>query len=210
MSWSDILETDLSWREAELASLKRLAIINSDNEIILRTLLRAAWTLLYAHYEGFSKFSWDILLDVIEKDNVEVNALIDPLKLLALESVIGHLKKDLTSTSALHFFTTTLPARLQSMACFTPGNRLETDSNLWPNVFERECRKISVHSEMIVAHREKIKALVSRRNDIAHGKTMTIASIEEYTKYESATLLVMHDLAVQVLEAIESKSYRKV
>jgi len=31
-SYSDVLEEDLRWREAELPSLKRLALINSDNQ----------------------------------------------------------------------------------------------------------------------------------------------------------------------------------
>ena len=47
---SSILEEDLSWREAELASLKRIAIVNRDNEIVLRAMLRACWALLYAHF----------------------------------------------------------------------------------------------------------------------------------------------------------------
>jgi hypothetical protein len=55
------------------------------------------------------------------------------------------------------------------------------------------------------AARNRIKALVSRRNDIAHGKAMTVKSIDEYSEYENSTFLVMHDLAVQVVEILEPK-----
>jgi hypothetical protein len=55
----------------------------------------------------------------------------------------------------------------------------------------------------------KLKALVSRRNDIAHGKKMVIQTIEEYQPYEEAALLVMHELAVAVLECLEHEKYLK-
>lgn len=61
--WPALLEGDLQWREAELASLKRIAITNSGNEVTLRATLRAGWAMLYAHFEGFTKFCWELLLD---------------------------------------------------------------------------------------------------------------------------------------------------
>lgn len=38
---------------------------------------------------------------------------------------------------------------------------------------------------------------------------MTIKSLDEYLEYEKATLLVLHDLAVQVLEILENEAYHK-
>ena len=54
--WSQQLEEDLSWREGEIASLK-LAIVAAVPSR-RAPLLRAAWALLYAHYEGFCRFAW--------------------------------------------------------------------------------------------------------------------------------------------------------
>jgi hypothetical protein len=36
---------------------------------------------------------------------------------------------------------------------------------------------------------------------------MTISSLSEYQEYENAAIIVMHELAISVLEALESQSY---
>lgn len=205
--YSDILEGDLRWREAELVSLKRLAIVHNDNDVVLRATLRACWALLYAHFEGFTKFCWELLLDHVQSEKLSISQLSKDFQLLALEKLFRALRGNSKSNSLWDFFNTTLPAELQSIAFFPTECRLETESNLWPDVFERECARIGVKSTTLESSRRRIEALVSRRNDIAHGKNMTIKSVEEYSEYEHAALLVLHDLAVQVLEVIENKAY---
>jgi hypothetical protein len=51
--------------------------------------------------------------------------------------------------------------------------------------------------------------LVTRRNDIAHGKNMVIANLTEYREYENATLCLMHELAIKSIEIIDEKAYQK-
>ena len=119
------------------------------------------------------------------------------------------MRGNISSSNLWEFFENVLPVILRQNADFNPDCRLDTECNLWPNIFERECLKIGIISQELQSNRSRIKALVSRRNDIAHGKIMTIKSIEEYTKYEQAVLLIMHDLAVQVLEILENKTYKK-
>jgi len=55
--WEYELEQDLNWREAELASLKVLVAEATAGTVSHQALLRALWAMLYAHYEGFCKFS---------------------------------------------------------------------------------------------------------------------------------------------------------
>jgi HEPN superfamily protein len=209
MDWSAILEEDLRWREAELASLKRIAITNTDNEVILRATLRASWAILYAHFEGFTKFCWELLLDQIQRGDIVIEELSENFLLLALEKRFRQLRGNVSSVSLWKFFNAELPNTLREKAFFATDCRLETESNLWPKVFERECARIGIYSTMLQSSRSRIRALVSRRNDIAHGKNMTIKSVEEYTEYETTTLLVLHDLAVQVLDILEKETYKK-
>ncbi len=206
-NYSDVLEGDLRWREAELVSLKRLAIVHNDNDIVLRATLRACWALLYAHFEGFTKFCWELLLDHVQSEGISVSQLSKDFQLLALEKLFRAIRGNSKSNSLWEFFNTSLPAELQNIAFFPTECRLETESNLWPSVFERECARIGLKSTTLESSRVRLQALVSRRNDIAHGKNMTIKSVDEYSEYEHATLLVLHDLAVQVLNAIENKAY---
>lgn len=207
--WSSILEADLHWREAELASLKRIAITNSSNEITYRAVLRASWAMLYAHFEGFTKFCWDLLLDEVQGKRVPVSQLEDGFRMIALEKSLKSFKRDVSSTAIWNYFTIELPAILDAEAVFHADCRLDPESNLWPNVFERECSKIGVTSNAIQEQRAHIKSLVSRRNDIAHGKTMTIKSVSEYADYEKAVFLVLDDLATETLRILRTESYIK-
>ena len=208
-TWTDDLESDLSWRESELASIKRLAITNSDNSITNLALLRASWALLYAHFEGFTNFCWELLLDEIQNSGVKVNELEDCFQVLALEKGFARLRGNLDSKSLFEYFKEEHPNSLESQVLFHSDSRLNTDSNLWPNVYERECSKIELDCSKIDEGRARVKTLVARRNDIAHGKRMVIKNIDEYNKYEDTILSIMHDLAVQVVEIIDSQLYLK-
>lgn len=207
MSVEIALELDLKWREAELASLKRLAITSSTETVAYQALLRSLWALLYAHFEGFTKFCWDTVLDHIQMEGVPVSELENKFAMLALEGDFKKLRGDLTSSTIWKFFEGVLPNSLAEHAAFSDEGRLRTDSNLWPNVFERESLKLGIECDELNKYRARIKALVARRNDIAHGKSMVIVGLSEYHDYESAALCLMHELAIKSIEIVDRKSY---
>lgn len=204
-----ILERDLKWREAELASLKRLAINATAEQVTYRGLLRAMVALLYAHYEGFTKFCWDTVLDHVQSEGIPTCKLETKYALLALETKFKFHRASLDPSSIWAFFTEGLPQSLLIPAKFPNDSRLKTESNLWPNVFERESARIGIQCDELDRHRARIKALVTRRNDIAHGKNMVIANLTEYREYENATLCLMHELAIKSIEIIDAKAYQK-
>ncbi len=203
------LEADLQWREAELASLKRLAINAAEGSVAHQSLLRALWAMLYAHFEGFTKYSWDTLFDYIQAQKIPKDSLSEPFALIALEKDFKELRSALDAHSILNFHNVRMPAALQSEADFPDDIRLKTDSNLWPNIFEREVSRIGISCEELSKHKVRIKALVARRNDIAHGKGMTIASVSEYNAYENSALCLMHELAIKTIELVESNGFIK-
>jgi len=209
MSVDVVLELDLKWREAELASLKRLAINAPKESVAYRSLLRAMWALLYAHFEGFTKFCWDTVLDHIQEENIPAGDLDSRFALLALEPEFKICRANLDSESILTFFYKNLTIALKKPAAFPEESRLKTESNLWPNIFERESNRIGIQCSELHRHRPRIKTLVARRNEIAHGKSMIIANLEEYHEYENATLCLMHELAIKSIEIIDAHSYRK-
>ena len=209
MSADSILEQDLKWREAELASLKRLAINATTEQVAYRALLRAMWALLYAHFEGFTKFCWDTVLDHVQSAAVPTGELDTKFALLALEPKFKNHRANLDSNSILSFFEVGLPQALLAAAEFPEDSRLKTDSNLWPNIFERESERLGIQCDELQKHRSRIKALVARRNDIAHGKNMVIATVAEYHEYENATLCLMHELAIKSIEIVDGKVYEK-
>jgi hypothetical protein len=207
IDYANQIEEDLSWREAEIGSLKVLISTSDKGSVRETTLLRALWALLYAHYEGFCKFAWDLYLNALEKEVALRSKFKEEIACLSLEKDFKKLRGNLSPMSIWKFFSIDFPILLNEPAKF--HLKLETQSNLWPSVFIENAEKASLPQSMVNAHSNKIKTLVSRRNDIAHGQKMIIRDIDEYQKYENAALLVMHELAVGVIESIEKKSYLK-
>ncbi len=115
------------------------------------------------------------------------------------------MRGDLSPEAIWDFCTNTFPALLKADLKFT--QKLETQSNLWPSVLIANSVSVGLACTVAKDHALKLKSLVARRNDIAHGQKMTISSLAEYQEYENAAVLVMHELAISVIEVLESKSY---
>ncbi len=199
------LEEDLSWREAELGSLKLQVAQSESGSAKHNALLRAMWAMLYAHFEGFSKFTWDLYLEKLQALELDRQSFKPEICKLSLHKDLKNLKGDLSSESLWDFCGGKFQRLMNEKLKF--DTKLETDSNLWPNLFKDNIYKICLHCSSIDEFQTHIKSLVARRNDIAHGKKLVIKSLIEYQEYENAALLVMHELAIAVVEAIETKSY---
>lgn len=201
------LEDDLRWREAEIGSLKLLAskaIKASPQQL---SLLRALWALLYAHYEGFCKFAWEFYLEELGQLAVARELCRPPIARFSLEKRFREFRANMSSGSLWSLCTTDFDAWMGEQLKF--DLELETKSNLWPQLLIENSSSIDLPFEKVTEHERKLKALVSRRNEIAHGKKMVISTLEEYQPYEDAALLVMHELAVAILERLEQRSYLK-
>jgi len=205
-SLSDILEADLNWREGELASFK-VAILSSERKTVRESaLLRGAWAILYSHYEGFCKFAWDAYLDELEKKKIPRSQLCSNMAALSLRKSFKLLRGALSDKDLWEFGHVKFSELQNTIATFE--EKLDTDSNLWPNLYRDNAHALGVTPTYIDKYATQIKTLVSRRNDIAHGQKMIIRDIQEYSEYENAALLVMHDLALCLIEATESESYK--
>lgn len=201
------LEDDLSWREAELASLKLLVLDAPSGSARQSGLLRALWAMLYAHYEGFFKFAWDSYLDSLEQLSIPREQAIDELARFSLAKHFRELRGNQSASSFWECFTQSFNVWMKQSLRFDV--RLETRSNLWPDLVKENCREIGLPHTQVDAGNVQLRTLVSRRNEIAHGKAMIIKSIAEYQPYEEAARLAMHELAVAVLESLEQKYYQK-
>jgi len=202
-----ILEEELTWREAELASLKLLVLDSPRGSVRELSLLRALWIMLYAHYEGFCKFAWDFYLENVERVGVAREVCCVPIARFSLAKRFSEVRGDTSVESLWSVCTTHFGEWMKEQLGFEI--HLETKSNLWPNLLKENSAAVDLPFAMVDKNELKLKALVSRRNDIAHGKKMVVATLEDYKPYEDAALLVMHELAVAVLDCLERKTYLK-
>jgi hypothetical protein len=107
------IEQDLAWREAEIGALKLLAASSPAGSDRERALLRACVAMLYAHYEGFCKFCWDLLLDSIEQSTCKRKHLTDPVRLLSLKHVFKALRADVSDERLWAFASNELEQHLE-------------------------------------------------------------------------------------------------
>jgi len=209
--WQNEIDDDLTWRENELLYLKKIAFDTKDDKAKSVIILRSLWIMLYAHYEGFCKFVWDIYLDHIECANVKNKDLSKSIMMISLSKILNKHRKGMTNESLCEFSDIQYPEYLEKCAIFSDENKLSTNSNLYPNVIKENSQKLEISLSSLDEKgiKTNIKALVQRRNDIAHGRKMYINNLDEYKIYEDSAFTIMIDLACKVIDAIEKKVHLK-
>jgi hypothetical protein len=141
----------------------------------------------------------------LEKQKVLRSALRDDIAALSLEVLFRRMRGNTSRSNLWAFFANDLPAALKSEATFTV--KLETNSNLWPQLLKEHCDSVSLSVGSIDLEWAKLRTLVARRNDIAHGKPNVVTDLAEYAKYEEAVSSVMYELALAIALAVHDRQY---
>jgi hypothetical protein len=194
------IERDLDWREAELAVLRLLLVNENVSEREKLVVFRAAWALLYAHYEGFCKFALTTYFDEVQRLRKPVSDLPSRMQAASLDRKMKTFRSLPTSDLieracdfALHYLSE--PAEFPDV---------DTRSNLWPETLHQLLADADIELESLPAHDRKLKTLVRRRNNIAHGERDMITEFDYYSSYESAVKVVMYDLALTIENKIDT------
>lgn len=189
----DELTSDLGWRETELGLLKVFLQRKDVTPKQHQVLARAAWSLLYAHYEGYAKFCLTLFFDKAQKQVATCAPLPPKTKGYALFSELKRIRTlpagDLLI--ALETFVSTTVTQKPSFP------EVDTKSNLWPNVLEELLELADITCLSVDRNRLLLRALVGKRNGIAHGESVT-ATYADYLMQETAVYEVMYELAYQV------------
>ena len=203
MAIIDDISRDLDWREAEIASMRLLLSRRDISSKQVEVLLRAAWALLYAHYEGFMKYCLTLFYEEISARSVKCENLPIPTQIFALAKVLKQIRT-MPPAEMINEVTNFQSKHLDSFASFP---EVDTDSNLWPETLIALLISADLDSKTVEENRPKLATLVARRNEIAHGQKNFIAEFRYYRTYETAVYEVMYDLALQVEERLASSPY---
>ncbi|TGL63507.1 MAE_28990/MAE_18760 family HEPN-like nuclease [Leptospira sarikeiensis] len=202
----NIIESDLQWREEELTLLKKEFFqtqVNSNKKLYLA---RALILITYAHYEGFIKFLWDHYVSHLKQLNLELGEFKDTIRIYIFEDEYKKFKNTYDIRNILELLQNPghiLRKRMQNLEL------LDTKSNLWPNILEENNKKICISSKELEDHKHTLSKLVGLRNEIAHGKNITLSNINEVIDISNSVTNVLYDMAIQIDEAINSQSYRQ-
>lgn len=214
MPWEEELEKDLKWREVELAALKFAVTQTIQNTIPHKALLRAAWAMVYAHYEGFCLFALSLFLDEVTKSGATREQCEGSLMLFSLEETFRKVRKGTPPTPDFHTFcSTTFPTLMSAAIDFEVDKDgdfvIAGRSNLYGSHLLEHCGTMCLVESCIDTNKSKLGLLVARRNKIAHGEEEVVKDLAEYKQYEDAAIDVMHDLAVAIVDALNGKTYLK-
>lgn len=202
MSPIDEIQHDLDWRESELAVLKILLSNRDLSEREKLVLFRAAWALLYAHYEGFCKFALTVFYDAVKLTGKVHGQLPKKMQVFSLEKSI----KLIRNLPSEDFIESINSFEIDFMEKLPEFPEVDTQSNLWPRVLQDllDCASVKVNS--LDNHNVAIRTLVNRRNKIAHGEKDMIQEYSYYIGFDDAVRNIMYDLAISIHERLEELS----
>lgn len=207
IQWDKQIEDDLKWRELELAVLKKQAATYAEGTNQRKALLRALWCLCYAHFEGFTKFCWELLANHVTRQGLLHKQLKPPLLLLAIEDDCRKFRGDTSTARIVQFAQSDFPQLMNSPVSRIPVP--DTESNLWAQVYMNGCSMLGIIDTTVDVYSAKVNSLVGKRNAIAHGDSLTVPSLRDYQEHEDAVFIVMHSLAIQVFDAIIGSAFHQ-
>ena len=206
------LERDLRWREEELASLKHQIVIQTNGTVAERSLLRAIWAMLYAHYEGFCRFALNVYLDHVKATGIVRSKCRDKLTLFSLRGTFKSFRSDLSDQRCYDFFQHELATILNEAVDFerdqrTQEYKLAGESNLSPELLKENCDNLCLNVPSVASHHTRLWQLVDRRNKIAHGKSEVIRDLDQYQVFENAAIEVMYELCLVISDAVTNNHF---
>lgn len=140
------VELDLDWRHAELAVFRELLTLDTVTALRKRALFRGAWALLYAHYEGFCKYTLQLLADYV-RALPNCTSLAHPTFMFFHDRSMRE-AKSLPTAAAFEFFRVTVD---QLKAQPPPEITIDTKSNLWPSLLEELLLAMDLASYGVIA-----------------------------------------------------------
>lgn len=200
------IESDLSWRERELAVLRKQLLattVGSPQEV---TFLRTNLAMIYAHYEGFCKFALGVYIDALGKLGLRRVDLKWPIAAQSLREFQTELKGISDPGEYFTKLLSELDFQLNAIATY---DRPESIANLWPDLLASWLTRLGLDSTNVRSEKVRLESLVNTRNNVAHGKNLTIANRAELERHAQAATLAMHEVAIGITEALEGKLYAR-
>lgn len=200
------IETDLDWRERELAVLRKQLLSTEVGSSQETTYLRTNLAMLYAHYEGFCKFALGVYIDALESLSLKRSEL----KWVIAAQSLGKFQMELKAvTNSGEYFSKLLNELGMHLDAKASYEKPEAVGNLWPDLLMGWLSRLGLDSTNVQGEKNRLDRLVSSRNQIAHGRKLTVANRGELDKHVQAATLAMHEVAVGITDALEKKLYAR-
>lgn len=200
------LTRDLVWRENEMAVLRKALTVTTPGTPQEQSLLRANVALLYAHYEGFCKFSLNTYIDALKKLNLRRRDLSWGVAAYSMKNLFETLKAENSQIDFFSKFFNEFNNEINKVAEYEYPPEI---SNLWPDLLISWLKKLGLGCSTIETHHAILYSLVDNRNKIAHGKKLTISGRASFDQYFEVATSAMHEVAIEICNALELGTYKR-
>lgn len=204
----DKIDQELSWRKKELTQMRFMASTASpENEL---TILRSSIVLLYAHWEGFVKTILTLYLKHIVAQGLHNSELKPNFYAMSLLSEFERFK---VTKKVCHYIdlTNVILNNTSSVPHIQCEKIIDTKSNLNSELFKELMALLDLDSSVHDTSFNLIdERLLARRNGIAHGENRKRFPLDkkEYDDIHTRIVQILDDLATQIKDAAETKSYK--
>ena len=203
----DTISEDLVWRKKELTSI-RSRVDLSKNKKSQDFEIRAGVLLLYAHWEGFTKYSTECYLNFVKYKKLKYNELSTNLLALSLKSYIHEFKTSFQHKMHADFLNF-IENNLNERAKWNLENAIDTKSNLNSEVLKNILSVIGVPLNDFELKFNLIdEQLLKNRNSIAHGNYLLIDK-KEYLNIHKEIFTLMDILFNELTNLVSMKKYKK-
>ncbi|QTP14794.1 MAE_28990/MAE_18760 family HEPN-like nuclease [Serratia symbiotica] len=214
------VELERTWREEEIRSLNN--IMEKSDDISIYMMRRAVICLLYAHIEGFVKFSFNLYIDGINKMELKCNEVKpilaaavyykDFLKMNNPDIKNRIFKKTLPDDSHLHrifryeeFFEKL--SDVMDGKIFIADGYVNTESNVGKEILQKLLYQVGLSHTSLDQVIGPLTRLKNKRNDISHGVDKAKVEYEEYKAYYDCSINIMTELIMVLFSAYQRKDF---
>jgi hypothetical protein len=209
---SRLIDDELRWREAELSLLKAQLLRDIVDARHFAVTYRSFVALTYAHYEAFTKNIISQAVSDIGVCGVKPSQCVERVQVGLFSQ---SLRKQIQALSNLDLIKELVkPLSIIDSISFPTGKEVLEISNMNVSNFLSTIGLLSIDIDSFIDFKLYIGRLVDLRHRCAHGERLTFDSsktnkdlAEELFEIQARILLLMHALALAVIDSFEKKRF---
>ena len=215
------LELELAWRQAEIRFFQNrgTTLIKVEEQDQYR---RAVILVLYAHFEGFCKFAFDLYRTAINGEKVACQDASPAIAAAGWARLFKELRDPSTKCiefrhalpddTKLHRFARDREFMERTIEfgrldVTIPDDFVDTESNLKPVVLRKILFRLGLPYDQFSQHEGKIHRLLRVRNEIGHGETRSGVNATDYGELRAIVFEIMEAIKRQVLESLRQNHF---
>lgn len=216
------LQTEMLWREEEIRGLRN--IMSGVTPPAVNMLRRATICILYAHVEGFVKFSFGLYIDAINSMELDCNSVkpvltaavyyVDFMKINNPDRKNKIFKKSLPDESHLHrifryeeFFEKISDVLNQKIKI--EDGYINTEGNVGKEVLQKLLYQVGLPHHLLDKAIGPLTKLMNKRNNIAHGVDKGVITDDEFEVYYECCLKIIKELSKVLFVAFDERAFLK-